>query len=355
MLVGTTKGVVAIERGGPEGERSESTSEPAGSVWRVARRSLADQHIHAILIEPASGMVFAGTNGDGIFASKDGGKNWERRDTGLTEKKVYSINTSTVAGKTRLFAGTEPARLFYSDDLGAHWQESPSLRTVPSVSTWTFPAPPHAGHLKNIAFDPKDPRVMYAGVEQGGLLKSTDAGITWSELFLFVEAAGDVHRVQIDPTNPKHMWVPTGSGLYMSNDTGASWQRLTNRESEVGGYPDGLVFNPRQPSVMFLSASEKGPGSWRTSHFAGSRISRSKDGGLTWQQAKSGLPDRLQPAIEAMCLEDSGKSFTVFAGTTAGEVWCSEDSGDSWSRIVDGIGPVSKGGHYANLAVPAGV
>ena len=147
VLVGTTKGVVTLERG------------EAG--WREVRRSLPDEHIHAVLVEPASGTIFAGTNGDGVFASTDGGKSWERRDAGITERKIYSLAASrSVNGKLRVFAGTEPAKLFTSDDLGKSWKESPSLHEVPSVKEWTFPAPPHAAHLKNINFDPKDSRVV---------------------------------------------------------------------------------------------------------------------------------------------------------------------------------------------------
>jgi hypothetical protein len=41
--------------------------------------------------------------------------------------------------------------------------------------------------------------------------------------------------------------------------------------------------------------------------------------------------------------------FTVFAGTTDGEVFCSEDEGENWKKVVEGIPPVSKVGHFRNL------
>jgi len=59
------------------------------------------------------------------------------------------------------------------------------------------------------------------------------------------------------------------------------------------------------------------------------------------------LPDRLRPAFEAMCLEDWGDSFSVFAATATGEVWCSDDGGEHWSEVVTGLAPISKGDHYA--------
>ncbi|PYN19971.1 MAG: glycosyl hydrolase, partial [Candidatus Rokuibacteriota bacterium] len=89
------------------------------------------------------------------------------------------------------------------------------------------------------------------------------------------------------------------------------------------------------------------PGSWRKSHFAGSRVSKSIDGGKTWQVLRQGLPDRLRPAFEAMCLEDWGDSFAIFAATATGEVWCSDDGGEHWREAVSGLAPISKGDHYA--------
>ena len=48
VLVGTIEGVASIERDGGE--------------WRVAHRSLTDKHVHALVIEPDSGTIFAGAN-----------------------------------------------------------------------------------------------------------------------------------------------------------------------------------------------------------------------------------------------------------------------------------------------------
>src|SRR5881628_827120 len=57
VLVGTIQGVVWMER------------DPDGPGWHVAHRALTDKHIHALLIEPDSGTIFAGVNHGTIFAS----------------------------------------------------------------------------------------------------------------------------------------------------------------------------------------------------------------------------------------------------------------------------------------------
>jgi photosystem II stability/assembly factor-like uncharacterized protein len=332
VLVGTREGIAIIAR--------------EGSAWQVAHRALTDKHISAIIMEPESGLTIAGAFHGSVHVSADGGRTWEPRGNGLTQTNVYSLASARVDGHARLYAGTEPAHLFVSDDLGLHWSEVPSLRSVPSVPKWSFPAPPHIGHVKHINFDPGNPTTMYASIEVGGLLKSTDAGQSWQE---FPELYEDVHRLMIHPSDPGFLYAVTGRGLYVSPEGGTTWEQWTGREDEIGGYPDGFVFCPSDPQVIFMAAAHDAPGTWRTTHFAGARISRSRDGGRSWEILHNGLPDRLQASIEAFCLEESGNSSSIFAATTSGEVFCSEDLGESWEKIISGLAPISKAGHYRNL------
>jgi photosystem II stability/assembly factor-like uncharacterized protein len=331
VLVGTIHGVVCMER------------DVAGSGWHIADQTLTDKHIHALLIAPESGTVFAGVNHGSIFASSDGGHTWEQRDNGLTEHDVYSLACTRLAEGTRLFAGTEPAHLFYSDDLGQHWTELPSLRSR-DTSHWNFPAPPHIAHTKHINFHPRDPYTLYVGIEQGGLLKSTDAGRTFQ---VIAGMDDDVHRTVINPLDPNRMYITTGIGMYVTSDGGKTWEQSTDLGHEIGGYPDLLVLHPRQPELLFVASALKGPGAWFQEHFAGSRISKSTDGGKTWEAVRHGFPDRLRTAFEAMCLEDWGASFSLFGATATGEVWCSDDGGEHWTEVLSGLAPVSKGNHYA--------
>jgi photosystem II stability/assembly factor-like uncharacterized protein len=334
VLVGTREGVVTIAR------------ENSDSEWQVTHRAIPDKHISAMITEPESGLMFAGAFHGSVQMSADGGKSWEPRDNGMTQSNVYSLAARHVDGRVRLFAGTEPAHLFVSDDLGVNWSEMPSLRTVPSVPKWNFPAPPHIGHVKHITFDPKNSRTIYASIEVGGLLRSTDAGEHWEE---FPSLYEDVHRLMIHPSNSTFLYGVTGRGLYVSPDAGNGWEQWTKREDEIGGYPDGFVFRPSDPKLILMTAAHDAPGTWRTTHFAGARISRSKDGGRSWEILRNGLPDRLQASIEAFCLEEAGDSTSIFAATTAGDIFCSNDLGDSWQKIISNLPPISKAGHYRNL------
>ncbi len=333
LIVGTKEGVVFMKR------------ETGSSDWKIDHRALTDKHIHAIIEEPVSGTIFAGATQGGVFASEDGGQNWEIRDDGISQNDIYSLAWSQDSGVTRIFAGTQPAHLFSSDDLGHHWTELPALRSV-DTSQWFFPGPPHIAHTKHINFHPNDPNTLFIGIEVGGLQKSVDGGKTFHTI-LGMDA--DVHRTVFNPLNPDRIYITGGDGLYVTSDGGNNWEHWTTTEHEIGGYPDFLVVHPRKPELVFVAAAQHGPGSWRESHYAGTRISRSTDGGETWQPLGNGLPDRLQPSIEAMCLEDWGESFSLFAATATGEIWSSEDGGDHWSELINGLAPISKGSHYASL------
>lgn len=350
IFVGTRQGVARLQR-------------HSQSQWKLSRVSLPDSYISAILFEPQSNMLFAGAFFGSIHASLDGGRTWERRANGLAFEDVYSLAAAHEGGGVRLYAGTEPAHLFGSDDLGLHWSELPSLRSVPSVSQWTFPAPPHVAHTKFITVDPHNPATIYACIEQGALLKSTDSGRSWCELNQVglladknrpVEHFYDIHKAVVDPRNSRKLYVSGGAGLYVTEDGGEHWRRQGAPGWAPDVYPDGLVLNPRHPEVMFVSAAEHNPARWRDAGspgYSGSRIYRSTDSGRTWDVVLGGLPVPMQAEIGALCLEDWGESFSIFAATSAGQVYASDDGGDHWNLICAGLAPVAKKGHERLLAI----
>ena len=348
LWAGTQDGLVLFERD--------------GGKWREAQRVLRGQRISSIIFEHATGTMFAGAFFGSIHASADGGKTWERRDNGMPIHDVYSLASNVVDGKVRVYCGTQPAHIFLSEDLGAHWRELPSMREVPSAEQWSFPAPPHVAHTKFITFDPFDPNAIFACVEQGAFLKSTDLGETWKQLNTIglykdknrpVEHFYDVHRCLIDPRKRDHIYVTGGAGLYVTHTGGAKWERWTASDWAPDVYPDGFTWNLKNPDMMFVAAAEHNPVTWRKagpSARAEGKIYRSKDCGQTWQRLGGGLPASLKHEFGALCSEEVNGVCAIFGGTTGGEVFCSEDDGESWTLITDKLAPISKKGHERLLA-----
>src|SRR5436309_1984617 len=277
LWVATKDGLVLLER-------------LVDRAWRVSHRALRGLHISSIIFERPSGLMFAGAFFGSVHASADGGKTWERRDKGLTMDDVYSLACTVVDGQVRVYVGTQPAHLFCSEDLGQHWTELPTLRSVPSAPTWSFPAPLHVAHTKFITFDPQDPTTIYACIEQGALLKSTDSGKSWIEV--------------------------NAVGFFRDKDRSAEHSVTT----------------------------------WHKSAYAGGHIYRSAAGGRSWRRLGGGLPNSLKHEFGALCIEDWNGGCSVFAAITGGEVYGSDDGGENWSLIVSGLAPISKKGHERLLA-----
>lgn len=343
LLVGTLSGLAVLERSGP------------GSSWTVASKKLDGLHISSMAYEPKHRGLFAGVHGGVVYFSSDEGLTWEPRSRGLTIEHVFSLAYAEPPSGVVIYAGTEPASLFKSHDQGQSWQELGALKGVPGTDKWSFPAPPHSGHTKTLAFDPRDHNHIYAGVEQGALLETTDGGNTWRELDDYSKPDDavykDIHQVLLRPSNPDEIFMTGGMGLYHSADGGRTFEHLTGRDFRIG-YPDQLVFSPEDDRVLFMSGSSKSPGSWRQSHHASATIMRSSDSGRTWEPAGRGLPEDMRANIEAMAAYSWPSGYALFAGNTDGEIFCSEDKGESWTTIAQ-LPPVSKGGHFRNLQAAA--
>ena len=335
ILVGTVDGIFSFFK--------------RNGSWENQGTLIPGKHVSSIIFEPTSQTLFAGTYSSEIFASADLGKNWERRDQGIGQLEIYSLATQVIGGRPRVF---------YSDDLGKSWTELPGLRQVPGVEKWTFPGPPHQAHAKSITFHPNDPNIIYVAVEVGGFLKSTDGGKTWS---VVSGVNPDAHRVLIPTSDPTKVYgtAPTtncgpevAAGFCVSTDGGQSWISMTPRDFRIG-YVDPFFVHPKNPNLLFVGGAKTGPGTWRTLHTADARIARSRDGGRTWDILSEGLPEHIRANIEGMAMDVWNGGCALFAGTTDGDVFYSNDEGDHWQTIIRGIGPVSKSHHYHNLAMEA--
>src|ERR671916_2480853 len=122
--------------------------------------------------------LYIGSSDEGLFKSADGGKGWERL-SGVEHPRVTSVAVSPADGA--LYAGTEPSTLFVSRDGGESWRELEGLKNLPSAPTWSFPPRPWTSHVRAIAPSHADPDLVVAGIELGGIVRSTDGGETWQD------------------------------------------------------------------------------------------------------------------------------------------------------------------------------
>lgn len=342
LLVATIDGIVTLEKG-PDG-------------WREEGRSLQGHHFSALVAVPGSNIILAGTHGQGVFRSSDGGVSWSSANTGITKTNVFSLAAVQTEGGVRVLAGTEPVSLFISDDLGESWEERSAVGEVPGHDKWTFPVPPHDAHLKSIALVPGQPDSFFACIEQGALLKTDDGGKSWRELASYYRDSDkwyrDIHKLVPHPAIPGCLLMSTGMGFYRSEDSGENWVQLTDLDFAIR-YPDHLLVLPDEANSIVLSGAGQSPDQWRNTHLAGATVQFSRDGGRHWEDMSQGLQADARPAIEAMCIAADGPDYRLYLGDTDGNVFERGPGDVSWRLIASGIGPVSKVGHYRHVQKPA--
>jgi photosystem II stability/assembly factor-like uncharacterized protein len=141
-------------------------------------------------------------------------------------------------------------------------------------------------------------------------------------------------------------------GTYHSLNTGETWEQITDNAFRIG-YPDHTFVSPLDPETIFVSGAEMYPGHWKKVNRADPTVMKSRDRGRTWTDSSTGLSEDRRANFEAMSMATYPGGFSLFIGTTDGEVFESDDAAEHWSQIAHGLGPVSKIYHYKNLIRPA--
>jgi photosystem II stability/assembly factor-like uncharacterized protein len=296
--------------------------EPMAERWTV-EHVLPESGAQCLALDPADpGTVYVGLGADGVRKTVDGGRTWV--DCGLGGQQVFSVAVS--AADRAVYAGTEPSALFRSDDGGESWVELDGLLALPSRPTWSFPPRPWTSHVRWIAPSPHDAAIVLAGIELGGLMRSTDRGETWQDHR--PGAQRDVHSLAWHPRAQGHAYEAGGGGAAWSGDGGDTWKPAD--EGRDRHYTWSVAVDPNDPELWYVSAST-GPFAAHGRRDPQAHIYRRSHAG--WDTLTGGLPDPLPSMPYALVTQDD----CLFAGLAGGELWESGDRGDTWSRCeLDG-------------------
>jgi photosystem II stability/assembly factor-like uncharacterized protein len=291
-------------------------------VWET-RISLTGSGAQCLALDPSdSDVLYAGLREGGVRRTTDGGESWS--DCGLPAPGVFSLAVSAADGA--IYAGTEPSALYRSDDRGETWQELAGLLELPSRPTWSFPPRPWTSHVRWIAPNPHDADLLLVGIELGGLMRSTDRGDTWHDHR--PGAQRDVHSLAWHPHVTGRAYEAGGGGAAWSEDGGDSWDAAD--EGRDRNYTWSVAVDPDDPERWYVSAST-GPYAAHGGRDPQALIYGRHDG--EWRVLGGGLPEPLPAMPYALVTFDGG----LVAGLADGQLWGSEDRGESWERYeLDG-------------------
>ena len=371
VLVGTRKGAFIL------------TSDGKRKDWKVDGPHFAGWEMYHLKGSPVDpNRIYAsqtsGWFGQIVQRSDDGGKTWFQPGTPPGETTGPGGTPKGESNKFVYDAAAAPLTTHQWYDGTQHpWEFKRVWHLEPSLS---------------------NPDIVYAGVEDAALFRSTDGGKSWHELSglrghgtgpRWQPGAGGMclHTIILDPKNPNRVFIAiSAAGAFRTDDGGKTWkpinrglhsQYIPDPKAEVGHCVHHIAMNPSRPGVLFMQKhwdimrSDDAGENWREvsgnlptdfgfvidvhahepetiyvvpiksdgEHFVPDgrlRVYRSRTGGDEWEALTNGLPQSncYVNVLRDAMAVDSLDSCGVYFGTTGGQVYCSADAGNTWNPIV---------------------
>ncbi len=381
LILGTRKGTLFLDRRAA-GWKARPLSHPGVSISFAAR-------------DPRDGTVWSAMDhahwGPKLSRSRDGGETWEDmsnlvypkgarfieqhlptpdhsgereltyKDASLLKVWVLAFGNPDQPGV--IHAGTLPGGLFTSTDGGETWELNRPLWNHESRGGDLFagdathrnqwggtPAAVAYGEfvpgIHSVGVDPRDSNHIFVAISSAGVLDTTDGGLTWrsrnkgmlNDYLPNPEAewGHDPHFVTACPAHPDRMWQQNHTGVFTSADGAANWQRISQPEQDVHfGFP--IAADDRDDKVAWVVPAIGDDR--RMSVSGGLMVARTQDGGETWENLREGLPQQdAYDLVYRHALDARGDR--VAFGSPTGNVYVSEDRGESWVCVGQNFPPV---------------
>ena len=350
ILVSTRKGLFELGRG--------------RGGWTIKSDSFIGDNVTLTLHDRRDGTDYAALN-HGHFGIKlhrrdNGTKTWKEiaspkypvKPEGLDDKDGWGkpVNWTTqliwaleTGGPTQtgvIWAGTMPGGLFRSNDRGDTWELMESLWRHPDRNKWLGGGADIPG-IHSICVDPRGADTVRVAVSCGGMWVTHDAGKTWAQSahgMKFDDGSSseiespdgqDPHMMVQCPADPTTFWVQHHAGIFKSVNDGKQWTRVTAKPSSFGF---GVVVHPGDADTVWFVPGIKDEK--RIPVDGALVVTRSRDGGKTFKSLKKGLPQKNAYDVvfrHALAIDETGDMLAM--GSTTGNVWVSENQGDSWQLV----------------------
>jgi photosystem II stability/assembly factor-like uncharacterized protein len=354
VFIGTRRGIYVAESDRSRRKwKVQGPTQPTGEVF------------HAVADPRHEGRAYAAVNswffGPMLFRSDDWGRRWTEIPAPLLpvhtarppkfdpetfqpnpEAKspivnLWHIEPGPESEPDSVFVGVDPASLYRSDDSGQSWEPMNGLNEHETRSKWN----PGAGGMcpHTILIDPQNPKRMYVGISAAGTFRSDNGGETWRPLNKGIvvdflpekrpEVGQCVHKVAMDPANPRTLYRQDHSGIYVSRDAAETWIRVGRPLPYDFGF---VTASPKaRPGTAYFVPLE---GMSRLTLNGGLQVDRWQEKGRSWQPTVRGRPfaGEVGTHREGMAADDKDPPG-LYLGTTTGQLFVSPDGARTWNLV----------------------
>lgn len=349
LILGTRKGLLIYERN--------------GKSWEIVNESHVGAQVTYAAVDPRTHRLYAclqhGHWGPKLQCSEDQGKTWRelpvpKYPEGVEYKPgkpaVLNYQWSLAFGSAdqagRLYLGTVPGGLFQSDDHGESFQLVESLWNHPSRMEQWFGGGMNEPGIHSILVDPRNDQRISIGVSVAGMFVTEDGGKSWSPKnkgltaeFLpsaDVEVGHDPHLIVQCESEPDVLWQQNHCGIFMTRDGGANW-RSVSKKGEPPHFGFAVAVDPNDGNRAWVVPAESDE--VRVACHRRLCVCKTEDGGETWEELTSGLPQKnCYDFAFRHCLDLQGE--TLAFGTTGGSLYVSDDEGERWEAISNHLPPI---------------
>ncbi|MFN4292297.1 MAG: WD40/YVTN/BNR-like repeat-containing protein [Permianibacter sp.] len=353
ILVATRKGLIQLEQ--------------QGRRWQPTQTSFLAEPVSMCLVDHRDDSWYAalrlGHFGPKLHRSRDRGRSWQEiavpafaatELAGATADKPPSVDmiwALETGGNDRpgvLWAGTLPGALFRSEDNGDSWQLNRALWDMPARQEWNGGGYDLPG-IHSIVVDPRDSRRLMVAISTGGIWYSDDDGRSWSHRtrgmraaymppeLAFEPNAQDPHRLVACPGHADRLWVQHHNGIFRSDDGGLQWHELDH--VKPSGFGFAVAVHPTDPDTAWFVPAVKDE--CRVPVEQRLVVTRTRDGGKHFDVLSKGLPQQhCFDLIYRHGLDVDASGQRLVMGSTTGNLWLSEDQGDSWSQLAGHFPPI---------------
>lgn len=262
-------------------------------------------------------------------------------------KSIWTISHGQYDDPNKLYIGVEPAAIFVTVDEGDSFQELTGLSEHPSRTAWQGGGKGSRNpFLHSILIDPDDTSHLTVGISCAGVFQSFDNGTSWApankglEAFYLpnsdVEVGHDPHSMKIPVCNPSVIWQQNHCGIYRSEDKGQSWTNVSDGNG-IASYGFALVADDTSDQIAWVIPAQSDD--LRFPYKNQLAVYRTTDAGKSWHAQRNGLPQNGSFDLVLRSAFHGKNGFLAF-GTNNGNLYVSNDRGESWEALSQNLSAV---------------